>query len=289
MSLSPVSQAAKEECDPSLFRQKKEEVLRLLRENPRINRKELAKNINEPTSTVHKILLEIRKERKEKVVELIGKHKGITIIQLMEIIGVSEKLINTLIHELKNEGRIERASGREYNDFYRILEEGEIPSSLEEQQNQKTERRKQREQKKERIVELIGKYKGITIRELAENIEVSEGLISKMIAELKDKERIERVGGSTNDGFYRILEEGETPLSLEEHRKQEEENRKKKAKKVVELIKKHKGITIKELAENMRVSEKAMGRIIRKLKDEKQIERVGGSGSSGFYRALEKS
>ena len=69
MSLSPISQAAKEECDPSFFRQKKEEVLRLLRENPRIRTKELAENIRISENTMGRI---IRKLKDEKQIERVG-------------------------------------------------------------------------------------------------------------------------------------------------------------------------------------------------------------------------
>ena len=316
MSLTPTSQGAKEKCDPSLFRQKKEEALRLLRENPHITIKELAENINEPVRITNKIVSEIRKEkvkeealrllrenphitikelteninepigiinkivseiRKEKVLELIRTEEGIKTLELMEILGVSENTIISIIRKLKDEGLIERV-GRSLKDgFYRVLKEGDTPLSLEEQKKQQEEKRNRR---KEKVVELIQQNKRITVSELAEKIGVSEGFMYTVLVELKNEERIERVHIIGQGGFYRIPEEGDTPLSLEEQKKQRDD-------KVVELMRKYERITIEQLAEKMGVSEGLISKIIRKLKDEKRIERVGGTAPSGFYHVLE--
>lgn len=202
-NLPPVSQAAKEECDPSFFRQKKEEVLRLLRENPRITKKELAENINEPISIVNKILSEIREE---KVLNLLREREGITIIELIAIIRMSEGAIYKIIQKLTAEQRIERIGRNSKEGFYRVLEEGETPSAIISQEEHRKQREEENKWIKEQILGLIREYEGrITIQEMAENIKVPKTRINRMIAELKDEERIKRIKGASPYGFYLIL------------------------------------------------------------------------------------
>ena len=270
--------------------QKKEEVMTLMRENPRIKVKELSEETGVSTDIISGIISELRKEgrviriggtakgyyhaleegedafsyrkkrrnqKKEEVMTLMRENPRIKVKELSEETGVSTDIINGIISELKKEGKVERVSGS--YGYYHVLEEGEASSNW-------------KEQRKEEVLTLMREDPRIKIKELSEETGVSASIISRIISELKKEGKVERVGGPL--GYYHVLEEGEASSNWKEQRKGE----------VLTLMRENPRIKIKELVEETGVSASTISRIISELKKEGEVERVGGP--PGYYRFL---
>ncbi len=123
----------------------------------------------------------------------------------------------------------------------------------------------------QKILELIKVNPHITINELSEQIKISDRAVKNHIKKFKDEGFLERVG-SDKGGFWRVKESEKTA----------QKSSQKSSQKVLELIKDNPHITIKELAEQVEISDRAVKNHIKKLKDEGFLERIG-SDKGGFW------
>ncbi|MCY4513485.1 MAG: hypothetical protein OXB86_07335, partial [Bdellovibrionales bacterium] len=94
---------------------------------------------------------------------------------------------------------------------------------------------------------------------------------------LKKEQKVETVGGTGLDSFYRVLEEGDDPpLGWEEQKKQRKE-------KILALIRDNERMTRQKLIKLTGWSEGIIDPIISELKKEQKVETVGRTYNS-FYR-----
>ena len=135
-----------------------------------------------------------------------------------------------------------------------------------------------RKNKEEEALFLITENPQIKGRELAEKMQISTALISKIISSLKKGGHLVRVGGSGKYGYWEVFKRGEKVPFVSPQSKLE--------KKALSLIKKNPQVKRKELSKQLQVSVKLINKIISKLKMEGRLVKVGGKSKYGYWKVL---
>ncbi|MCY4513472.1 MAG: hypothetical protein OXB86_07265 [Bdellovibrionales bacterium] len=182
MSLSPVSQAVKEECNPFLFQtaEQEEQTHRIWW----IEKRRDFQTAEQEEQTHRGRGIELRERRKEKVFALIRDNEERDIGRgiLVRITGWSEYIIYQIITELIQEQKVIRVF-RGPNTFYSVFKKGETPVSREEQ----------KKQRKERVFALIRDSGHITVKDLIKITDWPESRVYQLVAELEQEQKVIRV------------------------------------------------------------------------------------------------
>lgn len=272
--------------DYDLQKEIREETLTLITENPRITVSELADKIGVSEGIINYTIVKLEKAgyliqvgsdkdsywkvlkgkiREKKVLALIEENSYITRSELAAELGVSERTISLTTTKLTVKGRLIRIGPATNGGHWKVLKRGEklfyIGSP---------------DQREEKALTLIAENSLITISELAAELGVSPATTDIMIARLKEKGRLVRVGGK--NGYLKILEKGEDPSDYNIQEEREE--------KVLALMEEDSQITIAKLAVELDVTKDTINQIIAKLKEENRVERIGPT-HGGRWKVLE--
>ena len=134
------------------------------------------------------------------------------------------------------------------------------------------------ETRKKEILALIAEDPHITLSELAGTMRVSIHIINKIKQLLKKEGRLARIGGN-NNGYWEILEEGDTPTHYDSPAERKE--------KIISLITENPHITTSQLAEKIGMSIPTIGILIASLKQEGRLARIG-TPRNGYLEVLER-
>ena len=121
----------REYLDPK--EKRKERILKLVRENLNIKKKEIAKELELSMTTINRSIKELQEEgqllrkeaRKERILELVSKNPWIKKTEIEQELKLSRTTINKIIKELKEEGRLSR-KGNQFNGYWKSHVEGQI-------------------------------------------------------------------------------------------------------------------------------------------------------------------
>lgn len=280
------------------MKERKKQVLDLIRENDKITTGKMSEKTDFPLSQVQYTINQLKKEkqliyvgsprwgkwkileegmklsekedphkeRKEQLLDLIAGNKKITIDEMSEETGFTSSQVQYTIDQLEEENRLARV-GRSQNGFLEILKEGAEPSP------------DPVEQRKEQFLALIEENKEITAAEIAVEMEVrfkTEITIHAVyytLDRLQKENRLARVGK-----HWEILKEGAEPsLDPLEHKKEE----------ILAAITENDKIPIIEIADKVELTKGVTVRFIDALKDEERLAYVG-SPRWGRWEILEK-
>ena len=143
--------------------------------------------------------LDPKEGRKERILELVSENSKITKTEIARELKLSRDRIILSIKELKEEGRLLRIGGRR-DGYWQIPVEGE-------------EYLDPKEERKERILELMRENLKITVVEIAEKLELSITTINRSIKELKEEGRLLRKGSNNSRyGSWQVPREGQKYL-----------------------------------------------------------------------------
>ena len=280
--------------------ERKERILELVSENSNIIYEEMAEKLELSIITISRMIQELKEEgrllrigsrrdgywqipeegqqeyldpkegRKERILELVSENSKITKTEIARELKLSRDRIILSIKDLKEEGRLLRIGGRR-DGYWQIPVEGE-------------EYLDPKEERKERILELVGENQKITQREMAEKLELSIITISRMIQELKEEGRLLRRDGS-RDGYWQIPVEGEEYLDPKEERKEKrkEKRKKKRKERILELVRENPKITQREMAKEPKLSRDTIKQSIKELKEEGRLLRIGSHNQRGYW------
>ena len=131
---------------------------------------------------------------------------------------------------------------------------------------------------RKKILEMMMDNENITIPELSKKLKISTTAVENNINYLRKNKLIERIG-SDKSGYWKVLltncELGEKlGVKLGVNRK-----------KILEMIKENKSITIPELSQKLGISKTAIEKNMKYLKKSKLIERIGPA-KGGSWRVL---
>ena len=116
----------------------------------------------------------------------------ITKPQMAEQTGLPITTIPGMISNLKNEGRVARI-GTSRNGHWQVLKDGEEPAHFDSP-----------DKRKQHILQLIIENPKITRAQMAEQLGVSKITIHRIMNELKEENRVERIG--TTRGYWKMLQ-----------------------------------------------------------------------------------
>ena len=128
-------------------------------------------------------------------------------------------------------------------------------------------------ERKEKILALMKEKPQIKIAEIAKALGMNRSSINTDIKELKEEERLLRVGGRSHDGYWQIPEKEKVYTDPREERKE----------KILALMKEKPQIKIAEIAKALGMSTRSIRNHIKQLKEEGRLLRMGGSNSNQGY------
>ena len=170
------------------------------------------------------------KERKETILALMNENPLITADEMAEKLGLTTRTIYRSIKELKQEGR------------YSIKIQEKRHST-------------QKEERKQKILDLIKEKPHITQNEIAKKLGLARLTINQSITELKQEGRLFKQGGR-----YSIKTQEKQHSTQKEERKQ----------KILTLMNENPLITLDEIAEKLELSRQTVLLIIKGIKQEKR-------------------
>ena len=194
---------------PDPKEKRKERILELMRENPKITVVEIAEKLELSIHRINLSIKELRKEerlsrkgskrdgswqipgeemeyldpkekRKERILKLVKENPKIIYREIAKELDLSISTINRSIKELEEKGRLLR-KGSYYWGYWQIPGEGRDYLDP-------------KEERKERVLELMKENPKITVVEIAKELELSKTIIYQMIQELKEEGRLLRKG-----------------------------------------------------------------------------------------------
>ena len=276
-------------------------ILKLITKNPWITKQKLATTLEIPLKTVFRIIEELETENrlvhkgkrgtrkgywlvfdkkgrliggdpkqriKETILTLLKENPKMTEQQISNKFDeISIYIVKKAIKELQNEELLIYQGHPPNGGYWAIRNEGGDLTVYDPHQ-----------WKEDRVLDQLRENQNLTIPELAKATGISKTTLRRTLTKLQKKDLLRRVG-SDKTGRWEVVEKGIKPPEYNFY-----EERKEKA---WLLLKENRQMTGQQLAEELGVSFSTAQAIIKALKTERRLRRIG-STRSGHWKALEK-
>ena len=144
----------------------------------------------------------------------------------------------------------------------------------------------------QKIMELVYNDPQITIAQMSDVLNISDRAIKKNINKLKEQSLLKRIGPDKG-GHWIIMKKKDEQISekfkIKSSQKSSQESShvssQTSSQKILELIRNNAQITIEQMSKNLNISDRAVKKNIKKLKDQGFLERIGPD-KGGYWKII---